>query len=464
MDLNWILGLIIGAILSGIIVYLFLRGRTALSPETEAKLKQYEELVKQNATSSEQARQLTIQLQNLQKQESEAKLMLQGRIEEKDKQISNLRIQVAEQAKENEIIQEKISTQKKEIAELQNQFKETFENLSNQILKRQSQEFREMSQQNLGQILSPLKENIEKFEKTVLETYTKETTDRAVIKTQIEQLVGLNQVMAQEAKNLTLALKGDSKTQGDWGETVLERLLEAVGMQQGKHYTVQENIKTQEGKDVRPDFIIKLPENRSVVVDCKVSLTAYERYTSATTEEQKEKELKLHIQSLRQHISALAEKRYQDQVGYQAIDFVVIFIPIEPALNIALQMDEKLHIEAIQKKILLASQTNLFAILRIILTMWRQQDINNNAQEMAKQAGNLYDKFVAFAEDMNLVGSRLKQAEAAHSDAMNKLSTGTGNLVKRAEQLKKLGATTKKEMPQTLLNNSSTENLLEESN
>jgi DNA recombination protein RmuC len=446
MELNWLIGLVVGALLGGALVWLWLRSKPVTNPDVLGKLAKYDEAVREWSANMEQARLYKQELEKAAVREAEA----HKRADEKDKQIANLRVEQAQRQQELLALQEKLALQKTELLDLQKQFKESFENLSTQILRRQTEEFRQASEHNLGQLLNPLKTNLEKFEKTVRDTYDSDLKDRASVKAQVEQLMGLNQQMAVEARNLTQALKGDSKVQGDWGETVLERLFESVGMQAGKHYLKQENLKSADGDNTRPDYIVRLPENRNVVIDCKVSLTAYERYAAATDDAQRSAALKAHIQSIRKHVDSLAEKRYQELQGLQAVDFVVLFMPIEPALNIALQSDERLHIDAIQKKILLASQTNLFAILRIILTMWRQQDVTKNAEEMARQAGAMYDKFVAFVDDLQEVGQRIKQTDAAYANALNKLHTGSGNLVRRAEGLRKLGLTTKKELPQAL--------------
>lgn len=435
MEFNWLVGLAVGTFVGGTLVWLWLRSRPVRDPEVLAKLARYDEAVREWAATTEHARLLKLQLEDAARRETE----IQKRADERDKQIANLRIEQAQRQQENLALQEKLATQKTELLDLQKQFKESFENLSNQILHKQTQQFRQTSEENLGQLLNPLKTNLQQFEKTIRETREIDIKDRASVKTQVEQLMGLNQQMAVEAKNLTQALKGDSKIQGDWGETVLERLFEAAGFVEGKHYLKQKNFKNDQGNDLRTDFIVLLPGDKHIIVDSKVSLTAYERYARETDDVAKEQALTDHLGSVRKHIATLDTKRYQDQLKTSA-DYVVLFMGIEPAWLLALQKDDRLYESAAKSKVILASGTNLFAVLTIVKMLWRQHNANENAANIAKEAGAMYDKLVGFVQNMERIAKYLKDAQNTYEDAMGQLSSGRGNLISKAEKLRKMGA------------------------
>ncbi len=359
-------------------------------------------------------------------------------------------------------LQEKLSEQKSEIEELQQKFTKEFENLANKILDEKSSKFTLQNKENLDQILKPLNEKIKEFKEKVEFVYDKETRDRTSLSEQLKTLFELNQKMTKEATNLTNALKGETKSQGNWGEFVLENLLDNSGLVKDREYFVQESIKTEEGKRLQPDVIIKLPENRNIIIDSKVTLVAYERYNSMDNEDEKEKALKEHILSIRNHYKDLSSKNYHNLYGVDSLDFVFMFLPIEPAWSLAFQKDNGLFQDAFERKIAIVSPTMLLINLKMIASIWRQENQNKNALEIARQSGALYDKFVGFVEDLQTIGSRIEQTQSSYNDAMKKLSEGSGNLLRRAEKIKQLGAKTSKSLSQSLIEDEEDENLLEE--
>jgi DNA recombination protein RmuC len=361
-------------------------------------------------------------------------------------------------------LQEKLAEQKSEIEELQQKFIKEFENLANKILTEKSETFTKQNRENIDQILKPLGEKIKDFEKKVDDVYVTDSKERALLVQQIKTLHDLNQQMSKDATNLTNALKGETKTQGNWGEFILESLLEKSGLMKDREYFLQESITSQDGKRFQPDVIVKLPDNKSIVIDSKVSLVAYEKFSSADNENERLNSIKEHILSIRNHIKNLSGKNYQNLYEIDGLDFVLMFLPIEPAFSLALQNDSGLFQEAYDKNIVIVSPTTLLATLRTIASIWRQENQNKNALEIARQSGALYDKFVGFVEDLQTIGSRIEQTQNAYSDAMKKLSTGRGNLVNSVQKIKKLGAKTSKSLPNPLIENDSEdgeENLLE---
>jgi DNA recombination protein RmuC len=348
-------------------------------------------------------------------------------------------------------LQEKLAEQKGEIEELQEKFIKEFENLANKILEDKSSKFTEQNKTNLDQILKPLSEKIKDFENKVEET-NKESIDRnAALRQQLSSLKEMNLQMSQDAQNLVKALKGDTKVQGDWGELQLEKILERSGLRKGQEYTIQESYTTEEGNRRRPDVIVNLPEEKKIIIDSKVSLVDYERLVSAEDDDKKNIHLKAFINSVKRHIKDLSDKEYQNLFQDESLDFVLMFIPIEPAFSIAIQYGENLYVDAYDKNIIIVSPSTLLATLRTIANIWKQEYQNRNVIEIAKQSGALYDKFVGFVDDLIDVGNRMDQAKGSYEGAMNKLSEGTGNLVSRTEKIKKLGAKTSKSLPQNIV-------------
>ncbi|MFT6865511.1 MAG: DNA recombination protein RmuC [Cyclobacteriaceae bacterium] len=351
-------------------------------------------------------------------------------------------------------LQERLEEQKKEVNQLQEKFAFEFKNLANEILEEKSKKFTDQNKINIGEILNPLKEKIENFEKKVEQSGKESLQQNTALAEQLKQLKELNQQITKEAESLTKALKGDSKTQGNWGEMQLEMILEKVGLQKDVHYFKEQNFKNEEGANQRLDYIIKMPDDKYLVLDSKVSLTAYSNYFDHDEPELQAKYLKQHIESVNNHIKILGEKNYQNLYEIQQPDFVLMFVANEPALTIALKEDQNLYEKALDKNIVLVSTSTLLATMRTVSYIWKQDLQNKNAIEIARQAGALYDKFEGFTSDLLKVGVNLKQTKDNYDLAMNKLSQGSGNLVRRTETLKELGAKASKQLDQRLLDRS----------
>jgi DNA recombination protein RmuC len=345
----------------------------------------------------------------------------------------------------------KLDEQKEDIEKLHQKFTTEFKNLANEILDDKSKKFTEQNKDNLDSILKPLGEKIKDFEKRVEETYDRESKQRFSLEREIKNLYDLNQLMTKEAVNLTNALKGQVKTQGNWGEFILETILEKSGLQKDREYIIQASLKTDDGKRLQPDVLINLPDNKTIIIDAKVSLIAYELYCSSDDEEIKRSSLKDHIASLRSHLKGLTSKNYQNIYEIKSLDFVLMFLPIEPAFALALQHDNNIFNEAFEKNIIIVSPTNLLATLRTIANIWKQEHQNRNALEIAKKSGALYDKFEGLVSDLIELGKRFRQAHDHYDDSMKKLYSGRGNIISQIENIKKLGAKTTKSLPNTLL-------------
>ncbi len=351
----------------------------------------------------------------------------------------------------NQNIEQRLMEQKQEVEQLQQRFKTEFENLANKILEEKSQKFSEQNKSNLDIILNPLKEKIKDFEDKVDKTYKAESTERISLKEQIKNLLDLNKQLSQDANNLVTALKGDTKKQGDWGEVVLDRILEISGLEGGREYQKQFVTENVEGDKIKPDVIVFLPDSKHLIIDSKVSLLAYNNFTSATDADDKLRFAKLHIESVRAHIRGLSDKKYQTSEQFNTPDFVLLFMPIESAFSLALQTDNDLYSFAWERKIIVVSPTTLLATLRTVASIWKQERQTKNALLIAEEGGKLYDKFVAFVEDLIAIGKKMDDAKLNYNDAMKKLFEGSGNLVKRAEKMKELGAKTSKALPQKLV-------------
>jgi DNA recombination protein RmuC len=330
-----------------------------------------------------------------------------------------------------------------------------FKNLANEILEDKSKRFTEQNAASLDALLKPLQTKLSEFKEQVNNSYGNEARERFALKSEIERLANLNLRMSDETRSLTQALKGDSKVQGNWGELVLESILESSGLRKGEEYVVQDSHTQVDGSRLQPDVVIKLPEGRSLVVDSKVSITAYARHAETTDADTAERELAAHIQSLRQHIQGLSGKNYSSLYGVGSVDFVLMFVPIEPAFLLALKTAPNLYQEALSKNIVLVCPSTLMATLRTVAHLWRQDHQNRNALEIAKQCGSLYDKFVGFVEDLEKLGQRLDQAQTSYHDAFNKLKTGKGNLIRSAEKVRELGVKPSKNLSVPLIESSS---------
>lgn len=345
----------------------------------------------------------------------------------------------------------KLKEQKNELLEVREKLNIEFKNLANEILEEKSKKFTEQNKTNLDVLLKPLNERIKEFEKKVEETYDKEAQQRFSLKEEVKRLAELNQQISKEASSLTKALKGDSKTQGNWGEVILESILERTGLRKNQEYFIQESFTHDSGKRFQPDVIVHYPGDRSIVIDSKVSLTAYERYSVCEDEDEKSNELKAHILSVKKHIDELSGKKYEDLEGIKTLDFVVMFLPVEPAYLLAIQSDPQLWTYAYEKRILLISPTNLVAVLKMIESLWKQELQNRNVIEIARQGGALYDDFVLLSERLIKLGKKMDEATIFYKDTMKKISDGKGNLVSRVQKLKNLGVKAKKQIPENLL-------------
>ena len=355
-------------------------------------------------------------------------------------------------------LQKKLDTEKKELGELHNKFSLEFKNLANDIFEEKSKRFTDQNKNNLGEILTPLKERIQKFEQQVTLNNKESIQWNTALKEQLKNMTALNKQMTAETENLTRALKGDTKAQGNWGEILLESILEKVGLTKNVHYFKEHNLKAENGSNQRLDYILKLPDEKCLVIDSKVSLTAYARYTEEEDNEKKVEQLKLHMDSILTHIKTLSARNYQNLHQIKQPDYVMMFVANEPALVIALQQDNQLYEKALDKNIVLVSTSTLLATLRTISYIWKQDSQTRNAIEIARQAGAMYDKFSAFTNDLIKVGSNLKTTQSNYEEAMKKLSEGKGNLVNRAENLKKLGAKSTKNLDPRIISRANDKN------
>lgn len=341
--------------------------------------------------------------------------------------------------------------QEKYIAELQQKFKMEFEQIANKILEEKTSKFTLQNKANMDLILSPLKENIKAFEEKVDRVYKAESDERNILKGVISQLMDQSKQIQEDANNLTKALKGDNKKQGNWGEIILERVLERSGLVKDQEYRIQSSFNTALGNRVQPDVIIDLPDDKHIVVDSKVSLIAYEKYVSAETDEEREIYLKQHLLSLKNHIQDLSGKNYQALYQINSPDFVLLFVPIESSFGIAVQKDAELFSYAWDRKVVIVSPSTLLATLRTISSIWKQERQNRNVLEIARLSGSMYDKFVGFITDMESIGRNIRQSQDAYDKALNKLSSGAGNLATTADKIKKLGAKTTKQIDHKFL-------------
>lgn len=348
----------------------------------------------------------------------------------------------------NENLEEKLKKEKDDIKTLQEKFTTDFSLVANKLLKENSSEFAESNQKRLNEILDPLKEKIKSFEEKVEDKYVKEVKERSSLIEQIKSLKDLNVQMSEDAQNLVKALKGDNKAQGNWGELILEKVLESSGLIKGEEYETQHSTTDEErSKRLQPDVIIKLPEEKHIVIDAKVSLVAYESYINTEDQEEQKKFLANHSTSVKAHVKGLSEKNYSSAYGINSPDFVLLFMPIEPSFGLAMRDDNTLYQYAWDKKVIIVTPSTLLATLRTVASVWKQERQTKNAIEIARQAGTLHDKFVSFVDDMLKIKKSLNQSNAAYDTAFNKLKTGNDNLIGKAIKLEELGAKTKKQFP-----------------
>jgi DNA recombination protein RmuC len=450
--------LIVSIIVLAIAVFLFLKKPDtagALSTDEAARLKSENDQLKIDLANSQG------RINGLQSEKEAVAGLLK---DEKDRLIIELSAEREKLAQANQSLesarsyykaqQEKIQEQKAEVEQIRQNFQREFENIAAKLLDEKSQKFVETNKTNLDLLLSPLKENIKMFEEKVEKVYKAESDERNVLKGEITKLMELNKQISEEANNLTKALKADSKKQGNWGEIVLDRILEASGLIEGESYVKQGkgmNLMDEDGNRFQPDVIINLPDNKHIIIDSKVSLVAYERLVNCDTEEERESFTRQHVNSIKGHINGLGGKNYQDLYGINSPDFVLLFVPIESSFVIAIQKDLELFEFAWNKKVVMVTPSTLLATLKTVASIWKQEQQTRNAIDIATKAGALYDKFVGFIADLKKVGDNLDRSKEAYNEAFGKLSTGSGNLVGRVEILRKLGAKATKQIDQKFL-------------
>lgn len=364
-------------------------------------------------------------------------------------EINNTKQRLAEYAANNAALVDKLNTQKEDMLAMQKTAHLQFEKLAQQIFEEKSGKFTEANKNNIEALLKPLNENIDIFKKKVEETYDKESKQRFSLEKEVQNLIENTQKISQEANNLASALKGQAKKQGDWGETILERILELSGLEKNREYFIQENLKDELGQNQRPDIIVRLPDDRNIIIDSKVSLNAYLRYSEADSKEQQDIFIASHLQAINQHIDQLSAKKYEELTS--SLDFVIMFIPIEPAYILAVQSDPDLWAYAYTRRILLISPTNLIAVLKIVADLWKREMQSKNALEIATEGAKLYDKFIGFVTTIEDVGKHLSRSQDAYLQAVSQLRDGRGNLISRVQKLKKLGVKSTKHLPTSML-------------
>jgi len=444
-----ILYLLTGLVVGFVVAYLLVNQKNktlAASLESQKEKAAAEFMVKIAELESQKAV-LNERVQNLllEKEKIEKKQQI---TEEENQQLQNRVIALQSNGKH---LEEKLQNGQKELEKLQEKFKLEFQNIANAIFKQNTREFNEVSHKNMSELLNPLKEKITTFEKKVEDTYQKGLKDQTDLKAELKRLHDLNMKLGEEAGNLTRALRSDSKKQGNWGEVVLERILERSGLIKDEEYYLQKTTTGEDGKMYRPDVLIKLPEEKHLIIDSKVSLTAFQKYISADEETQRQLALKQHLVSIKNHVKELSEKNYDMLQGLNTPDFVLLFMPVEPAFGVAVQADPDLFNFAWEKRIVIVSPTTLLATLRTVASIWRHERQTRNALEIAKQGGKLYDKFEGFLKDLEKVGDNLNKAQTSYTEAHKKLVSGRGNLVGQVEKLKIMGAKATKQLDRKYL-------------
>lgn len=367
-------------------------------------------------------------------------------------EISQNKLIEAKLREENSRLNERIRFIEEEKDHLSKESELRFKTIANDILQQNTTIFKEQNETRLNEILSPLKENIEQFKKTIIESYSTEARERYSLQIHIKELIELNQSIGKEAKDLTLALKGNSKIQGNWGEMILENILEKSGLEKGREFHVQESTTNEEGKRLIADVVVNYPDGRKIVIDSKVSLNAYTDYVNCDTPEEQELHKKKHLTSIRNHINELKAKKYQDYLGKEKAEFVMMFIPNEAAYICAMQLDHNIWQEAYDCRVLIISPTHLISVLKLIEQLWQQDRQTRNAIEIANESGKMYDKLVGFVDDMLKINNSINNAQKAYNDAMTKLSEGKGNVISKANKLKEMGAKASKALPENISN------------
>jgi DNA recombination protein RmuC len=467
--------LVIGIVIGAALIWFYNQSKKSDSAEVKALNEKFLEEEKQKLILKTQIESLEKEINRVLKELQDEKELHQSVISAErskyEQELNTLRNEYIEVTKKLESArthfqnqEQKIKEQKEYIEDLNKKLTIEFENIANKILDEKSQKFTEQNKTNLDIILNPLKERIKDFEAKVDKAYKEESQERITLKTEIKHLIELNKQVSEEANNLAQALKGDSKKQGNWGEVILEKVLERSGLVKGQEYFTQFSTNNEEGKRIQPDAVIQLPDNKHIIVDSKVSLVAYEAYVNTDNEEEKSRFLKDHVSSVRTHVKQLSEKSYQSSAEFNTPDFVLMFMPIESAFSLAIQGDKDLFSFAWDSKIVIVSPSTLLATLRTIASIWKQERQTKNALEIARQSGALYDKFVGFIEDLDKIGKSIDTSKNAYDAALNKLKTGSGNLIKRASEIQKLGAKTSKQIPEKFLGDDDLSSLISDNN
>lgn len=430
--------ILVSALLSGLAVYVYCNKRHQQALQTADNL--YRQAEKERAVAEAAKEQI-------ERQWSDGQIKLN----EYQSEIQQLNTRVARADELIKFGEEKLKTQKEELESMKEQFRKEFENLANRILDEKSQKFTEQNKTNLDILLNPLKDKIKAFEEKVESAYKAEAAERNSLRGEIKSLVELNKKISEEANQLAQALKGDTKQQGDWGELVLEKILEHSGLEKDREYVLQYNTENAEGDRIKPDAVIYLPDDKHIIIDAKVSLKAYNDLSNATDDNVREQALRMHITSVKNHVRNLSEKFYQTAKGLNSPDFILMFVPIESSFSAAVKADNEIFNFAWERRIVIVSPSTLLATLRTIASIWKQERQTRNALQIAEEGGKMYDKLVGFVEDLINVGKKMDDAKKEYSQAMNKLIDGSGNLVKRAEKMKELGAKATKSLPQQIL-------------
>jgi DNA recombination protein RmuC len=442
-----IIGLLVGAVIGLAIAKLLLKSSQTDSSELD--------------TVRAEKDALNRELQNVRVELAGSEAGRRGVVEERDRLLSELKASQEEvrtqQGRLDASIEkfknqdERLAQQKQEFEELNKRFNTEFENLANRILEEKSKTFTEKNKENIDAILSPLRERIKDFEEKVERNYGEEKKEKAELKGEIKKLMELNQRISEEANNLATALKGDTKKQGNWGELILERIMESSGLQKDVEYRTQFSAKSLDDDILRPDVVVMLPDDKHLIIDSKVSLLAYDRFVNSDDPDEQVRQLKAHIDSVKLHVKQLSDKAYHTARGMDTPEFVLMFMPIESSFSQAVKADNELFTYAWEKQVVIVSPSTLLATLRTVSAIWKQERQTRNALDIALKSGQLYDKFVGFAEDLLKIGRHLGQTQTAYTEATKKLREGTGNIVRRTEELRKLGAKTSKRIPPELL-------------
>jgi DNA recombination protein RmuC len=456
--------LLIGLALGFAIAYFFFKSKGNETVDNSAFETKINELDKQNAVletklqnAFEDKQRMEYEYKTSKEQQQHETLKekekLNSEIHELRTQLNAANIRIERSVEAFKAQEEKNTTLKSELENVHKKYSLEFENIANKILDEKSKKFTDQNKTNLDIILNPLKEKIKDFEDKVEKAYKTESTERITLKAEIKSLIELNKQVSEEANNLAKALKGDNKKQGNWGEVILEKVLERSGLVKDREYKTQYSTNNDEGRRLQPDVVILLPDEKHIVIDSKVSLIAYEAFVNSDIEGEKEKLLKDHIISVRNHVKQLSEKNYPALANFNSPDFVLLFMPIESSFSIAVQADQELFAYAWDKKVVIVSPSTLLATLRTIASIWKQERQTKNALEIAKQSGALYDKFVGFVEDMDRIGKSIDSTKQSYEQAVNKLYKGSGNLVKKVQDIEKLGAKSNKQIPAKYIDN-----------